>query len=239
METGHPENPATHPPSKRSLAAFIWIISALLVLYPVSRLLNGSFPIFTFFFLSVPLAALIFSRDPAVIGIRTIRWSDFFKYTGLCLAANLAITAAVEPWSHTYQILLQKGFASASVDTTFGWLVRFPSPIGWVFFILFAGLVTIFAEELFFRGWLQISFMQKMKNTWAVILQATLFTLPQLLAASLLPLTQGILYGAVYSWLTIGLIGGWAASRTRSIWPSLVSATLYNLIMCLLIFPKI
>ncbi len=231
----------TSPPSnkKHNLAAFIWIIAALLVLYPVSRLLNGSFPIFTFFFLSVPLTALVFSRDSAAIGIRTIRWGDFFKYTGLCLAANLAITAAVEPWSHTYQTLLQKGLASASIDTTFGWLVRFPSPIGWIFFILFAGLVTIFAEELFFRGWLQISLMRKMNRTWAVLLQAALFTLPQLLAASLLPLTQGILYGAVYSFLTIGLIGGWAASRTRSIWPSLVSATLYNLIMCLLIFPNI
>jgi hypothetical protein len=39
----------------------------------------------------------------------------------------------------------------------------------------------------------------------------------QLLAASLLPLKQGILHKIVYSWLVIGLIGGWTASLTQSL----------------------
>lgn len=34
--------------------------------------------------------------------------------------------------------------------------------------------------------------------------------------------------------MAIGLISGWAASRTRSIWPSLASGTVYNLVMCVL-----
>ncbi len=224
---------------KSNLLAFIWIIAALLSLYPVTRLLNATFPIFTFLFLSVPLIALIFSRDAANISMRAIKWNDFFKYTALCLGANLVITAVFEPWSRTYQMLLQKALSSSSSDPTFGWLEYFSSPLGWIVFFFFAGLVSIFAEELFFRGWLQNRLMRKMNNTWAVILQATLFTLPQLLAAFLLPLTQSILYGLVYSWLTIGLIGGWAASRTRSIWPSLASATLYNLILCLILYPRL
>jgi len=33
-----------------------------------------------------------------------------------------------------------------------------------------------------------------------------------------------------YSWLAVGVIGGWAA-RTQSIWPSLASATIWNAIM--------
>jgi hypothetical protein len=45
----------------------------------------------------------------------------------------------------------------------------------------------------------------------------TRFSTPQLLAASLLPLKQGILHKIVYSWLVIGLIGGWTASLTQSL----------------------
>ncbi len=238
MKINHPANIAPAK-QKGNLLAFVWIIAALLALYPVVRLLDAAFPVFTFLFLAVPLIALIFSRDAAGIGIRAIKWSDFFKYTALCLGANLVLTAAIEPWSHTYRMLLQKALSATPADPTFGWLLQFSSPVGWISFILFAGLVSIFAEELFFRGWLLNRLMRRMNSNWAVILQATLFTLPQLLAAFLLPLTQGILYGAVYSWLTIGLIGGWVAGRTRSIWPSLVSATLYNLTLCLVIFPTL
>jgi|LGVF01.2.fsa_nt_gb hypothetical protein len=39
----------------------------------------------------------------------------------------------------------------------------------------------------------------RMSNGKAIMLQAILFTLPQLLAASLLPLKQGILHKIVYS----------------------------------------
>lgn len=238
MKIEHPDN-FTSSKRKQNFLAFAWIIAALLSLYPVTRLLNAAFPIFTFLFLAVPLIALIISRDAAGIGMRVIKWGDFFKYSAICLAANLALTAAFEPWSHTYRMLLQKALSSTPADPTFSWLVHFSSPVGWIIFVLFAGLVSIFAEELFFRGWLQNKLMNRMGSIWAVIIQATLFTLPQILAAFLLPLTQGILYGVVYSWLTIGLIGGWAASRTRSIWPSLVSATLYNLILCLIILPTL
>ena len=66
-----------------------------------------------------------------------------------------------------------------------------------------------------------------MKTPWAIALQTLFFVIPTLLAAFMLPVLQGVLYG-VYAWLSIGLIGGWAASRTNSIWPSLFSATLMN-----------
>lgn len=46
-----------------------------------------------------------------------------------------------------------------------------------------------------------------------------------------LPLPEGILYVVVYAWLTIGIVGGWAAARTGSIWPSLVTATVGNLVL--------
>jgi len=97
--------------------------------------------------------------------------------------------------------------------------------------LLYSGLITIFGEELFFRGWLLQSLQQKMNKTTAIVIQAALFTIPQLLAAVLLPPAQGLIYAFAYSLLGIGIIGGWAAARTQSIWPSLVSASIWNLIM--------
>jgi membrane protease YdiL (CAAX protease family) len=69
----------------------------------------------------------------------------------------------------------------------------------------------------------------------AILLQAALFMLPQAIAALLLPPLQGLLYAVFYSWLAIGVVGGWAANRTGSIWPSLISATLCNLILTWLV----
>jgi membrane protease YdiL (CAAX protease family) len=39
----------------------------------------------------------------------------------------------------------------------------------------------------------------------------------------------------MYTWLSVGIIGGWAASRTESIWPSLISAALCNLVLVALV----
>jgi membrane protease YdiL (CAAX protease family) len=100
---------------------------------------------------------------------------------------------------------------------------------------LYSGLVTLFGEELFFRGWLLQLFQKRLGAAWAVVLQALLFVIPNLLVALALPSLQGLLYVLVYTWLAIGMLGGWAASRTRSIWPSLISATLCNLVLVALI----
>jgi membrane protease YdiL (CAAX protease family) len=70
-----------------------------------------------------------------------------------------------------------------------------------------------------------------MNRGWTILIQAALFTLPQLLAALLLSPLQGVVFAVVYSWLGVGVVGGWAAARTQSIWPSLASATLWNMIM--------
>jgi membrane protease YdiL (CAAX protease family) len=224
----------THRIGYREIFAAIWIILALALLITVTSFLNGVFPFFTFVLLVVSLVTLLINRDSSKIGMRPIRWIEFLKFTGLTLAGYLALMAIFEPWSHTYQILFNKAVSSVHPDTTFGWLVRFPGLLGWTGFIFYAGSVTLFAEELFFRGWLLQWLQHRMTKRKAILVQAVLFTLPQLLPAFLLPPIQGVLYAVIYSWLAIGLIGGWAASRTQSIWPSLASAIIYNLIMCIM-----
>lgn len=213
--------------------AIVWILLALILLFVVTNILKGSFPIFAFVMLIIPMIVILRNRNAGNVGISPIRWDNLVKYTMLCLMGSLALMVIFEPWSHTYQTLLEKALSSSRPDTTFGWLVRFPGLAGWAGFLLYAGFVTLFSEELFFRGWVFNVLKTRMSDGKAVIWQSILFTLPQTLAAFLLPPAQGILYAVVYSWLAIGLINGWAASRTRSIWPGLLSATLYNLVMCI------
>ena len=233
------EEPERFPRKKRNVLAFAWIILAMAVLFPITIFLHGTFPIFTFILLAVPLFNLISRRDAEVIGIRAVKWMDILKYAGINLAGSLGIMLICEPWSQTYTTLLKAAVSSANPDTTFAWLIQFPGLTGWLSFVLYTGLVTLFAEELFFRGWLLNVFKNKMNDWKAILLQAILFTLLQSLASIMLPLTQGVLYSFVYSFLAIGLLNGWTASRTRSIWPCLISATVANLVMCLLYFQAV
>ena len=212
-------------------AVVVWVGLALAVLVPATLFLQGSFPIFTVAWLIVPLLVVVRTRNANRAGFQGIPWRQFLGTTALNLSALLLISALVEPWSHTYRSLVKEAMAGTPPDTTFAWLVRFRGPAAWGSLLLYSGLVTIFAEELFFRGWLLQSLRRRMHKGWAIVIQAALFTLPQLLAALLLSPLQDAVYTVAYSWLAVGVIGGWAAARTQSIWPSLASATLWNMVM--------
>jgi len=196
----------------------------------VTIFLNGSFPILTPLWILIPLIAVARSKDAGRVGFRSIPWAEFLRVSAVNLGGLLLVALLIEPWSHTYQKLLELALSSATPDTTFAWLVRFPRipALGEMF--LFSGSVTMFGEELFFRGWL----LQLLQRRWgtlrAVVLQALLFVLPNLLVSLVLPPLQGVLYALVYTWLAVGMIGGWAAARTQSIWPGLFSAVAANLL---------
>jgi membrane protease YdiL (CAAX protease family) len=214
----------------------IWALLGLIVLLPVTLLLHASFPIFTIVWILVPLIIVWRTKDTSRVGFRPVPWRQLAQTTAITLAGLLAVMAVVEPWSHTYQKLLALALSGPAPDGTFAWLLRFPRIPALAAMALYSGLVTLFAEELFFRGWLLQALQQRIRAAWAVILQAVLFVIPNLLIAFALPALQGLLYALVYTWLAIGLIGGWAASRTGSIWPSLVSATVCNLVLVALIW---
>ena len=202
---------------KAEFVLAIWAGSALVILVPAMRFLQAAFPVFTVIWLVVPLVVLMRSREASRVGFRRISWRAFWTTTALNLGALLLVTLLVEPWSHAYRSLVKEALAGTPPDTTFAWLVRFTGWRGWVGMLLFSGGVTIFAEELFFRGWL-LGWLQRRMGKWrAIALQAALFTLPQLLAALLLSPLQGVVYAVVYSWLAVGVVGGWSAARTRSI----------------------
>lgn len=209
----------------------VWVGIALAVLIPATLFLKGSFPLFTVVWLVVPLLAFVRSRDTNRVGFRVISWKAFLTTSAINLIALLLISVLVEPWSHAYQALVKAALTGAPPDTTFAWLIRFKGLTAWGGLLLYSGLVTIFAEELFFRGWLLQFLQRRMNRNWTIVIQAALFTIPQLIATLLLSPLQGVVYALVYSWLAIGVVCGWAAARTQSIWPSLASATIWNAIM--------
>jgi len=219
----------------REIAFTAWCLLALGSLVPVTALLKGSFPIFTVVWILVPLIVVFKTKDASRAGFRLIPWREFVKVSAINLAGLFLIALLFEPWSHTYQTLLEAVLSSTVPDTTFAWLLRYPRGTALGGMLLFSGLVTLFGEELFFRGWLLQALRRRMKTPWAVALQALCFVIPNLLAAILMPALQGILYALAYAWLQVGLIGGWAASRTNSIWPSLFSATVANWVFVVLL----
>jgi len=208
-----------------------WVGLAMVISILATFILRGSFPIFTLLWLIVPLLVVIRTHDAGRVGFIRISWRMFLGTTAINLALLLLVSLIFEPWAHSYQALVNGAISSSPPDTTFAWLVRFTGVPAWGGLLLYSGLVTIFSEELFFRGWLLQSLRGKMNKPWAIVIQAALFTIPQLLAAFLLAPSKGLVYAILYSFLGIGTIGGWAASRTQSIWPSLVSATVWNLIL--------
>ena len=210
---------------------FAWVGLDILLLLPITVLLGGSFPVFTLVWLVVPLIAVLRSRDPGKVGFQPISWGAFARTAAIAFGLFALVMLLVEPWSHVYGLLIERALAEATPDTTFAWIVRYPGWLGLLAMGLFTGLVSIFAEELFFRGWLLQLLLRHMKRWPAILLQGALFSMSQSLAAFIFPPLQAVLWIIIYAWLGVGVIGGWATARTGSIWPSLASAVLMNLVL--------
>jgi membrane protease YdiL (CAAX protease family) len=219
----------------REIAFGVWCLLSLAATIVIPRLLQGSFPVFTVVWILIPMVIVAGTKDASQVGYRAVSWRELLLVSAINLAVLFAIMLAFEPWTHTYRTLVGAAVAQSQPDTTFAWLIRFPRlpALGGMF--LYSISVTLFGEELFFRGWL----MQFLKKRWgtvrAVLSQALLFAIINLFAVLVLTPLQGVVYILFYTWLGIGMVGGWAASRTGSIWPSLISAALCNLVLVILL----
>lgn len=221
--------------TQRETLALVWILGALVTAVGVSRFLVATLPVFTLLWLIIALVMLVVTRDARLLGMRAIPLPELVRVTAINLALWWGLMVLFEPWTHIYRDLVRLAVSGSTPDPTFGWLERYPGAVGWVGMALFSGLVSLFAEELLFRGWLNLLLKRHMPTGWAVALQAAIFSLPQLVVAFIFPPLQAIIWIVVYSWLAVGVVGGWAAARTQSIWPSLISATLTNLLLTMLV----
>jgi len=212
----------------RITIAILWTGLALAALVITPLMLRTTTPIFQVFWLIVPLISLVRHRDTDRVGFRT---PDRGKGLRAAIAAGIAyatLLILVEPWSGVYDHLLV--LALEGPDPTFAWLVRFDGLSGWVGLALFSGFVTLYSEELFFRGWLLQTLNRRMQPSIAVIGQAVVFTLFQSIPVFFFEPLQAALYLLIYAF-GLGVIVGAAAHRTESIWPGLVVVTIANLVL--------
>ncbi len=219
---------------KTEVIFIVWCILALASLFPIASLLNGSFPLFTLIWILVPLLAVARTKDASRVGVRQIAGGVFVQAAAINLLGLFVVTLLIEPWSHAYQMLVKAALASQPPDTTFAWLLRFERLPALSAMFLYSGFVSMFGEELFFRGWLLQLLQKRLNAPWAILIQALLFTILNLFVIVALPPLQSILY-LIYTWLGVGIIGGWVAARTKSIWPSLFSVTVANLVFVALL----
>lgn len=216
-------------------AAGAWMVAAMVTAAVVAWRLRCGPPIFTFALLAIPLVDLLRHRDPGRVGIRRVGVRLLGRTTAVIALASGALFAVTEPWSNTYAQLVDKALSAHPLDSTFAWVVRLDGAGAWTGLVLYSGLVTIFAEELFFRGWLIQLLCRRTRPFLAITAQAALFTLLQALAAAQLSPLRGSLYAVVYAFVAGGLVGGWAAWRTASIWPTLALATTTNALLTFLV----
>ena len=220
----------TKPAAGWVILAAGWMLAALAALFVVSSALDSPVTPLSLVWLIPPLGVVLVTRDPRKVGIRAVQAARLAQVTLVTFAGMMVVMGVFEAWSHTYQGLVQIALAPARPDPTFAWLARFPGAAGYLGMYAYTLLVSVFAEEVFFRGWLLQWLLGRMGPAWAIGLQALLFSIPQAIAALFMPGLQAVIYVVVYAWLAVGVIGGWAAWRTGSIWPSLLAATLMNLV---------
>jgi membrane protease YdiL (CAAX protease family) len=210
----------------------LWTALALIALLVTVAVFDTTVPIFHVVWLVIPLANLIRHRDADRVGFRSLTWNRFLR---TAVAAGLTygvLLLLIEPWMGVYDRLLS--LALEGPDPTFAWLVRIDGPGRWLLLAVFSGLVTLYSEELFFRGWL-LQFLTRRIRPWsAVIGQALIFTLFQSIPAFFFDPLSALLYLTVYAF-GLGIIVGTVAYRTESIWPGLAVVTVANLILSLLL----
>ncbi len=179
---------------KSEILLIVWCTLALISLFPVTILLHGSFPLFTFVWLLIPLIAVVKTKDASLTGFRHVTGQEFVRTAALNLLGLFAVTLLIEPWSHAYQMLVKVALSSQSPDTTFAWLLRFDRVPALSAMFIYSGFVSMFGEELFFRGWLLQLLQKRLGALWAVMIQALLFTILNLFVLIALPPLQSILY---------------------------------------------
>ncbi|WP_458189114.1 CPBP family intramembrane glutamic endopeptidase [Haladaptatus sp. NG-WS-4] len=213
--------------------ALLWTVGALAVLLLTSFVLEATTPIFQVLWLVVPLVSLVRFRDAERVGIRRIGFGRLLRWTVVAGIAYGLLLLFVEPWAGVYDRLLE--LAVDGPDPTFTWLVRFDGAVAWLGLALFSGFVTLYSEELFFRGWVLQTLERRTRPSVAVGVQAVLFTLFQSIPVFFFSQERALLYPLVYAF-GLGLILGTAAHVTESIWPGLIVATAANLVLTALLF---
>lgn len=221
---------------KKEKILIIWLILSIILSILFAIILETAIPIFTIIWLSVILIVVLRTKNAEFVGFSFVPLNELIKATLLNLGTTIFIIGLFEPWSHTYQMLLRLATESNNPDITFSWLTRFSGVKSWIGMFVFSGLVTMFGEEIFFRGFLFQYFRKRVHPNIAIIIQSLFFIIPNILVSLFMTSLQGVIYTIVYAGIGIGIVGGFSAKKTNSIWPSLITAVIVNMLAVLLLY---
>ncbi|HKL13718.1 MAG TPA: CPBP family intramembrane glutamic endopeptidase [Halanaerobiales bacterium] len=205
---------------------FIWIIFALGALFYFSNLFGTDIPPFTLIWLVLPFLAVLISGENKIVGFCKVKFSEFMLVLLLNIIFMGIVFVILEPLSGTYKIIIDKALRTNPLDPAFYWISQYKDWSGVLGFFLINIFIIIFAEELFFRGLLIQYIGLKLNTFWGVLISSFLFLFFIVILNYNLPPVENYILLVGYTFFGRGIIGGWAAARTGTIWPSIITSSL-------------
>ena len=213
----------------RSLT-FAWLAAAAIAAVVVPILIGATWPVLTFVWLAIAAVVVRRSGTPSSLGLVRIPGRRFIRVTVGATVAMTLLFGVAEVLTHPYRELLALIADESSPDSTFAWVIDHGRGWGLVGFTVYGALVTIFAEEIVFRGALMTRLRRR--GPWVAVGGTTVaFAVVQALPAALLSVGAAMGFLVIDAILAVGVIGGLAAYRTRSIFPALVAITVANVVV--------
>lgn len=204
-----------------------WLVAATVAAIAAPILIGASLPVFTLLWLAIAAVALRRHRKSSSLGLATPPHGEFVRVTATTTWLMTVLFGVAEFTTHPYRELLGLIREESSPDSTFAWVIEYGRSWGLVGFAVYGALVTIFAEEVVFRGAL-MSRLRSAGCARAVAGTTIAFAAVQALPAALLPAREAVGFLAIDAVLAVGVVGGVAAYQSRSIYPTLVAVTVAN-----------
>jgi membrane protease YdiL (CAAX protease family) len=220
---------------KKNFYEILWMTSAFITLVLVFILKEVDFPLFSMIWLIVSILISI-NQGIKILTFEKNKTFNTVKATVVFLVLSWLLIAIIELLTSSYGMLFELIESTGSKDISFSWLSTRSEGRDYLYFFLFTFFVTIFAEEAFFRGYLLKTLEEKYNKNLANILQAILFSLPQIIVAFMMPTLEGVTFVVMYSFIIYGLMSGYFAQKTGNIWPGLIVATVNNFILTMWYF---
>lgn len=202
-----------------------WLVVAFAAGIVVPVVLGASVPLFALVMIAIAGGALSGTRSAATIGLSVCAPRRFIGTTVVATVVITVVFGLAEVVWHPYRELMALVAGASTPDSTFAWVVSGRHHLA--AFALYAGLVTMFAEEAVFRGVL----LGRLRSRGPLVaIGATTLAFAVLQAIAALQLGVGAAFGFLFvdAIVAVGVVGGTAAWFSRSILPGLIALTAAN-----------
>ncbi len=224
-----PPADAPAPPWSRALTIG-WLAAAAVAAISVPLVIGAALPALTLVWLAIAAIVLWRTGTPSALGLVRVERGELISVTVAATVVMTLLFGAAEAMFHPYRELLELIRDESSPDSTFAWVIEYGRGWGLVGFAVYGVLVTIFAEEVVFRGALMARLRRR--GPWVAVTGTTVaFSAVQALPAALLPLDAAVGFLLIDAVVAVGIVGGLVAYRTRSILPALVAITVANVVV--------